>query len=61
MYLALYFYSTGLSPATGMHFPDTVLVMNQKLSDAELNTQPSPRNSRTQLRGPRAVSPHYRT
>jgi len=39
MYLALYFFSTELSPATGMHFPDPVLVMNQKLSQAELNTQ----------------------
>ena len=39
LYLALYFFSTGLNTATGIHFPDSVLVMNQKLSQAELNTQ----------------------
>jgi hypothetical protein len=39
MYLALYFCSTGLCSATGMHFPDPVLVMNQKCSEVELNTQ----------------------
>jgi hypothetical protein len=39
MYLALYFCSTGLRSVTGMHFPDPVLVTNQKLSEVELNIQ----------------------
>ena len=39
LYLALYFCSTGLSSATGMHFPNPVLVMNPKFSEVDLNTQ----------------------